>query len=704
MLKATRYLGWCLRSGGILSLTLWLTASTCFAQTSTDEGSSLPRHPLETAALINPDQVLQQLPAEIEGARQSGDLHLLSLLELARANACRVVADWSCQRDAGEQAAKAARAAREPILEVRGLIAQSRGSFARQDYTRGEHLLGDAQILLERNPSPELSADVYLAYSSLSFMLGKHESAAHYADLGLEQLGPTVAPAMRARLLRNRARAESQLHKLESARKSLSEALAAADAMKDPKLAAELALESARVARLDGDVRTQRAGGERVLALGAQLENTQLAGLGHEVLGLAALDDGDRATAETELRTAYRSFRELGLPRDELRLARQLMQLMVDHDTDSSDWNALVARFLTLDREVIQSDRAKAADDYEARLTYAAQEMDVLRLANEAELAREREKSLAEANRLSAWLMAATLAIIAVLSFFFLLQRRSNHRLEAALAARRESEAKATDLLRLSKGMVFLHDLRGELVMVNLATAEALGTLPEQLVGRALGEFLTDDSRREFESYLARLSQQQQDEGTMRMRRSDSAERLWQYSTRLSESRGYAIGHAVDITEQAREAAALRAENLRDALTLAYNRRYISVFEREQGAGTWAVVNIDLDQFKQINDSLGHDAGDQVLVQMTRYLQQQIPSGAAVVRSGGDEFVLLLPDATREQIRSLIARLRQDMPAAPCRYSIGHGFREHGERLGDTLARADAEMYELRRESRRDDG
>lgn len=669
-------------------------ANSVFAQTEDDQ---LPRHPLELQALVEPDRVLEQLPAALEQARADRDSRLQALLELARANACRVVADWTCQRDAGAAAAVAARAADDPILEVRGLIAQSRGSFSRQDYTRGEHLLGDAQILLEAHPSPVLAADVFLGYSSLSFMLGKHESAAHYADLGLRQLPSGQALAMRARLLRNRARAESQLGQLEAARATLALALDASDAVNDPKLSAELSLESARVARLDGDLETQRRGGQRVLELGAQLANTQLAGLGHEVLGLAALDSGDRAGAEVELRTAFESFHQLGLARDELRLSRQLMQLMVDHDADSRAWNALVDRFLYLDREVTQSDRAKAADDYEARLTYAAQELEVLRLASEAQLAREREQGLAESSRLSRLLMFATLGIVLILSFFFILQRRSNQRLEAALAARRESEAKATDLLRLSKGMVFLHDLSGELVMVNLATAEALGTLPEQLVGRALGDFLTDESRRDFESYLQRLAQQHQDEGTMQVRRLDSSERLWQYSTRVSATRGYAIGHAVDITEQTREAEALREENLRDALTQAHNRRYFPEFERLQGGKSWAVINVDLDHFKQINDTRGHDAGDQVLIDMTRYLQSHLAPGDAVVRSGGDEFVLLLADADRARLQVLIALLRSDMAAAPCAYSFGHALREKDESLGDTLARADAEMYQLRR-------
>lgn len=680
----------------LLGLWLGLVGARLGAETPTTD--TLPRHPLEIQALTEPEAVLAALPAAFE--RAGDDAHELALLELARANACRVMADWNCQSLAGAAAVAAAERAADPILQIRGLVAQSRGFIALQDYTRGELLLGKAQVLLEQSPSPELSADVYLAYSSLSEFIGKHESALRYAELGLAALGDAPAPGVRTRLLRNRARAQTRLGKFDEARQSLGEARLAAGALIDPKLHAELALETARVARLAKDVPEQVRMGEEILALGQQLQNSQLRGLGEEVLGLAALDAGDLPVARQHLRAAAEAFRALHLDRDELRVTRQLLDRLIENESDPEVWSALVQRFVALERDISQNDRAKAADDFEARLKYAQQELEVLRLENEATLERERAQALAEGHRLTRLLMISALITLVVLGFFFVQQRRSNRQLQAALAARRESEAKATDLLRLSKGMVFLHDLRGELVMVNLATAEALGTLPEQLVGRALGDFLADTSRSEYENYLKRLAQQQQDEGTLLVRRADSGERLWRYSSRLSETRGYAIGHAVDITEQAREAEALRAENLRDALTQAYNRRYLPLFESRLAERSWAVINVDLDQFKLINDTQGHDAGDQVLIAMTAYLQQQVRESDAVVRSGGDEFVLLLADADEGRVHGLLARLRAGMDQAPCRYSTGHAVRQRGEHLTDTLARADAEMYSLRRAAR----
>ena len=256
------------------------------------------RHPLESEALAHPDQVLAQLPPLLEAARQRGDQRELALLELAHANACRVVANWDCQRDAGRAAQLAADEAGEPLLAIRALIAESRGLMAKQDYSPGGQLLAEAERRLRRTPSPALMADVQLGYSSMSNFLERHELARTYADRGLQVLGEIAEPLIRARLLRNRGRAEARLGQVEAARASLREAIDVAVAVKDPKLSAELDLELARIARDQGDVATQRASAQRVLALAEQFGHAQLRALGHEVLGEVALERAAKYAGE----------------------------------------------------------------------------------------------------------------------------------------------------------------------------------------------------------------------------------------------------------------------------------------------------------------------------------------------------------------------------------------------------------------------
>jgi diguanylate cyclase (GGDEF)-like protein/PAS domain S-box-containing protein len=662
-----------------------------------DPGSPVAPHPLELRALVEPEAVLLLLPAEIGKAQAKHDDAELTRLYLAQANACRVIADWGCQRDAGENAARAAsRVPNQPLQIVRGLIAQSRGNIALQDFTRGEQLLGRAELLLKRTPSPTLSADVYLAYSSLSFQIGKQELSAKYADRGLAALAGTQALPMQIRLLRNKASAQSLLGDVRGARASLAMARSYADKVDDPKLSAELLLVTARVARRVGDIPTQQQSGREVLEHATRLKNSQLAGLGHEVLGLAALDAGEAATAERELRVSQTLFRELDLHRDELRVLRELVRLVLARHA-YAEAAPLVQRFLEQEKAVDELERAQASDDFEARLKYAEREVELMKLEGEAAMAREREQALARTYRLTSWLVLLGAITTLVLAAFFVQQRRSNARLTAALARLRESEAQGLDLLRLSTGYVFLLDLNGRFMLVNPATAHALGHAPEVLVGREFVGFLADGAAYWAEQ-SARVESDENSEGLWRVRTVDG-DRHWRIGLRHSsprEARAYLVANAVDVTAQVLQADALREQSERDALTGCWNRRKLDVFEEAHARDGWAAIAIDLDHFKHINDTEGHERGDRVLVGVANFLHDRVRGVDALVRVGGDEFVLLLPGVDAGHADALVARLRDESVQAPCAFSIGAAVRDGEEALADTIARADAAMYAAR--------
>ncbi|MEV0676674.1 GGDEF domain-containing protein [Actinosynnema sp. NPDC050436] len=103
-----------------------------------------------------------------------------------------------------------------------------------------------------------------------------------------------------------------------------------------------------------------------------------------------------------------------------------------------------------------------------------------------------------------------------------------------------------------------------------------------------------------------------------------------------------------------REHAEAREQSLRDSLTDSYNRRYLDerllgmVADHGAAVGGLALALIDLDWFKQVNDTFGHLLGDRVLQRVVELLQEQLPEGGFCARYGGEEFVLVLPgvDAT----------------------------------------------------------
>jgi diguanylate cyclase (GGDEF)-like protein/PAS domain S-box-containing protein len=290
-----------------------------------------------------------------------------------------------------------------------------------------------------------------------------------------------------------------------------------------------------------------------------------------------------------------------------------------------------------------------------------------------------------------------------VLGAFFLQQRRANRRLQEALSLLRESEARSNDLLNLSAGYVFLHDVGGRLLQVNAAAAQALGLPAVALVGRSLADFQPRRNRPEFEAYLTRLRKQGQDEGVLLMRAADGGHRHWRYSCRLTtpvDGRAHVVGNAVDVTAQVREARELQEQSVRDALTGSYNRRQLELFEAAHRAQGWGVVNIDLDHFKQVNDRQGHDRGDLVLIEFCRFLERHAAFGDAVVRMGGDEFALLLAGNDEARLEAVVTRLREAVDSAPCAFSLGSALRDGGESLSVTLSRADGRMYSVRAAAR----
>lgn len=695
------------------TLCLWLLlALASVSANEHDHGSTLPRHPLEREALTEPGRVLAELPAAIAGAEETGDSEQVALLRLAESNACRVIARWNCQRMAAAAAGSAALAAGSPMLLARARILESRALMALQDFTRGEVLLAEALAQEAAIDSPELAADIDLAYSSLSYALGKHQLSLDYAEAGLTRLGSGEALGLQARLQRNLARAASRMDRFDEASDALTRGIENASALGDPKLSAELHLESARLAYERTDIAEQRRHAERVLELSGQLENSQLFGQAREVLGLAAAQASELEVAQNELEAAARSFKNLKLDRDELRSLQSLVAVLLDRSAGAAELGPPMRRLIALRAKVARDDRAQAADDFEAKLDYQRQQLEVVTLESEAMLARERANALVEQARIDRWFTLLTASLLIVLGAFYLNQLRSKRRIAQALRELRRSEMRAGELLNLSTGPVLVHDLGGTIDLLNPAAAGVLGIVPEHVRPGNLHECVTDASRDKLRSYLQALGEQ----GTAvteldilapsASAPADNRRRLRVEGRVASDEPGrpFAISTAVDITEESRESERLREQNLRDPLTGAFNRRRLQMLDEEQSAEQrWAVLNLDLDHFKRINDRLGHEEGDRVLRELADFLGARLRESDLLIRSGGDEFLIVMRQADESSLAALLHRLRSDRSIAPCAYSLGSALRTGNETLAETLARADSDMYERRRIERSSD-
>ncbi len=161
----------------------------------------------------------------------------------------------------------------------------------------------------------------------------------------------------------------------------------------------------------------------------------------------------------------------------------------------------------------------------------------------------------------------------------------------------------------------------------------------------------------------------------------------------------------------------LRSQSIHDPLTGLFNRRYMEetldreVHRARRGRRSMGILMADVDGFKQQNDAFGHDAGDAVLREFAALLLGNLRKGDIACRYGGEEFVLVLPDASldnatrrAEQFRAAIKQIRvvhNDVPLGPITVSIGvAAFPEHGGDGEALLKAADAAMYQAKREGR----
>jgi two-component system cell cycle response regulator len=157
---------------------------------------------------------------------------------------------------------------------------------------------------------------------------------------------------------------------------------------------------------------------------------------------------------------------------------------------------------------------------------------------------------------------------------------------------------------------------------------------------------------------------------------------------------------------------------LTDTLTGLYNRRYASrhlateIEQTKRSGKSLGLLLIDIDHFKSINDTHGHAAGDEVLRAVANRLSRHLRGFDTVARWGGEEFVVVMPEATLDVARSVAERLRRKVAGGPVTISGGGGdvtvtvsigvavTGDEVSTMDDLLRAADAAMYFAKRNGR----
>jgi diguanylate cyclase (GGDEF)-like protein len=166
------------------------------------------------------------------------------------------------------------------------------------------------------------------------------------------------------------------------------------------------------------------------------------------------------------------------------------------------------------------------------------------------------------------------------------------------------------------------------------------------------------------------------------------------------------------LLERADHSYILRNLAMIDPLTGLYNRRFAEqrlaaeVARSERRGHPLTVLTLDLNNFKEINDTYGHPAGDQVLQEFASRLNKVVRGSDLAVRLGGDEFLVVLPECTLEQLKLVLERLSSfeldwQGQKIPVTFSAGWKDYEMGDRPEEMLARADEALYTSKRATKK---
>lgn len=164
------------------------------------------------------------------------------------------------------------------------------------------------------------------------------------------------------------------------------------------------------------------------------------------------------------------------------------------------------------------------------------------------------------------------------------------------------------------------------------------------------------------------------------------------------------------ISDLERALSEARAAAHTDALTGALNRHgFAEAYQREaarsrRNNSSLALALIDLDDFKRLNDTLGHQVGDEALVHLVKVIRSALRPSDILCRFGGEEFVVLLPETALNQATNAISRFQRQLAAQAIpgqeivlTFSAGVVVQKSGESLEQSILRADVATYAAKR-------
>lgn len=245
-----------------------------------------------------------------------------------------------------------------------------------------------------------------------------------------------------------------------------------------------------------------------------------------------------------------------------------------------------------------------------------------------------------------------------VVLVFWDLSAQRNVRLALA-----ESEAKFRGIFEVASDAIYLIDLEGVVVDANHAAAKMLFYTRDQLIGKRLSDFMSKEGYREIKKIVEETDDYKAVALTVEQKRQDGTFVAAEVSLRLctmgQEKRIVML--ARDATERKKYEQAITHLALYDTLTNLPNRNLFNeqvknaLHRAKRNKYKAAVMFLDLDYFKSINDNYGHGVGDLLLKEVGQRISGILRQEDALARLGGDEFAVLLPQITKAADAGLVA-------------------------------------------------